>query len=86
MAFFSTYHPHSQSEDYYFSHISSFLDTFSSTYGRLLLVGNFNDEDCKETLFNFLQKHNATNIVKGKTCLKSLDNPSCTDLFITSQP
>ena len=30
--FFSTYHPHSQSEDYYFAHVSNFLDAFSSAY------------------------------------------------------
>ena len=86
MSFFSTYHRHSSSEDYYFSHVSNFLDAFSSTYDRFLVVGNSNAEYSKETLFNFLEKHNAANIVKHKVCFKSLDNPSCIDLFITSQP
>ena len=84
MAFFSTCHPPSESEDYYFSYVSNCLDAFSSTYGRFLLVGNFNAEDSKETLFNFLEKH--TNIVKDKTCIQSLDNPSCTNLLITNRP
>ena len=83
--FFSTYHLHSQSEDYYFAHVSNFLDAFSSTYDWLSLVGNSNTEDSKETLFKFLKKYNAANIVNDKTCFKSLDNPSCIDLFITSQ-
>ena len=30
--------------------------------------------------------HNASNIVKEKTCLKSLDNPSCIDVIITNKP
>ena len=33
-----------------------------------------------------LMVSNAANILKDKTCLKSLDNPSCIDLFITNRP
>ena len=85
MAFFSTYHPPSQSEGYYFSPVSNCLDAFSPPYDRFLLVGYFNANYSKETLFNFLQQHNAANTVKDKTCFKSLNNLSCTDLFITNR-
>ena len=50
------------------------------------MVGNSNAEHSKETLFNFLEKHNAANIVKHKVRFKSLDIPGCIDLFITSRP
>ena len=50
------------------------------------MVGNSNAEYSKEILFNFLEKLNTANIVKLKVCFKSLDNPSCIDLFITSRP
>ena len=83
---FATYHPPSQSDEYYFSRVSDCLDAFSSSYDRFLLVGDFNAEDSEETVFNFLEKHNAENIVKDKTCFKSLNNPSCIDLFITNRP
>ena len=86
MSFFSTYHCPSSSEDYYFSHVSNFLDAFSSTCDRFLVVGNSNTEYSKETLFNFLETHNAASIVKHNVFFKSLDIPSCIDLFITSQP
>ena len=86
MAFLSTYHPPSYSEDYYLSRISNCLDAFSPTYDRFLLVGSFDGDYSKETLFNFLQKHNAANIVKDKTCFKSLNNLSWIDLFITNRP
>ena len=69
-----------------FSQVSNCLDGFSSTYDRFLLVRNVNAEDSKETLFNFLEKHNAANTVKDKTCFKSLDNSSYIDLFITNRP
>ena len=50
------------------------------------MVGNSNAEYSKETLSNFLEKHNAANIVKRKICYKSVDIPSCIDLVITSRP
>ena len=31
----------------------------------------------------FLQDYDAKNIVKEKSCFKSIENPSCVDLFIT---
>ena len=64
----STYHPPSQSNGYYFFHVSNCLDAFSSTYDRFLFLGDFNAEDFEETLFSFLEKHNVANIVKDKTC------------------
>ena len=39
-----------------------------------------------ESSFNFLEKRNSANIVKDKTYFKNLDNPTCTDLFITNRP
>ena len=50
------------------------------------MVSNSNAENSKDALFNFLERYNAPNIVKDKTCFKSLDNLSYIDLFITSQP
>ena len=50
------------------------------------MVGDFDAEDSEEILFNFPEKYNAGNIVKDKTCFKNLDNPSCTNLFITNRP
>ena len=56
-----------------------------SRYHRFFLIADFNVENSKETLFNLLEKHNAANNVKYKTCFKSLGKPSCTDLFITNR-
>ena len=35
---------------------------------------------------DFLFEHNASNLVKEPTCFKSLDNPSCINLFLTNSP
>ena len=37
-------------------------------------------------MVEFLNNYSAKNSVKGKTCFKSLSNPSCIDLFITNKP
>ena len=63
ITFFSTYHPHSQSENHYFAPASNFIDALSSRYDWILLVGNPNAEGSRETLLNFLEKHNTANFV-----------------------
>ena len=50
------------------------------------MVGDFNSEDHETEITNFLNNHEAKNIVKQKTCFKNILNPSCVDLFITNSP
>ena len=33
-----------------------------------------------------MHSYNAKNIVKNKTCIKSIENPSCVDLILTGKP
>ena len=58
-------------------HIMIFCDKF-------LLVGDFNAEENEAVISKFLDLYNLTNLVKGKTCFKSRNNPSCIDLFLTN--
>ena len=52
-----------------------------------MLVGGFNAEDSETfNLSNFLFEINAKIIVHNYTCYKSVENPSCIDLVITSSP
>ena len=67
----------------FFEQIGLALDTYS-TYDKFLLAGDFNVEVELETVSDFLFEHNAKNLVKEKTCFKSLDNPSCIDLFLSN--
>ena len=62
------------------------LDKYSQIYDRFLITGDFNAEDSEPCLSQFLFAHDAVNIVKENTCFKSLNNPSCIDLFITNSP
>ena len=80
------YHPPSQNDEYFFSNLSKTLDSFHNKYEKFLLIGDFNSEDQEIEISSFLNNHEAKNIVKEKTCFKSVLNPSCVDLFITNSP
>ena len=81
---FGTYHPPSQFDQYYFENLSKALDIYSEHYEKFILTGDFNAEDKEPILNNFLYQYDAKNIVKDKTCFKSIENPSCIDLIITN--
>ena len=44
----------------------------------------FNAEDGETCVSSFLHQYDAKNLIKGKTCFKNLNNPSCVDLIITN--
>ena len=59
------------------------LDKYSC-YEKVLLAGDFNIDDKEEVLQEFLFEQNLKNLVKEPTCFKTIDNPSCIDLFLTN--
>ena len=89
LLFFGSYrsnHPiFGVSSDDYFNQICLALDTYSN-YDKFLLAGDFNTEETNDSLDDFLFEHNVRNLVKEPTCFKSIENPSCIDLFLTNTP
>ena len=79
---FGSYHPPSQSDEYFFDHVKNGLDIYSKFYDKSMLVGDFNAEESEPCLSQFFFQMNGKNIVKEPTCSKSLSNPSCIDLVI----
>ena len=79
-----TYHPPSQSDQYYFDSVGRALDTYSDSYEKFLLIRDFNAEEVEPCLSSFLYEYEAKNLVKDKTCFKNPENPSCVDLFLTN--
>ena len=67
----------------YLEQLTFAIDKYSS-YDKILLAGDFNIDDEDETLQEFIFEHNMKNLVKEKTCFKSIENPSCIDLFLTN--
>ena len=83
---FGSYHPPSQSDQYYFECVGRALDSYHTTYEKYLLIGDFNAEERETCMKEFLYQYNLSNLVKEKTCFKSINNPSCIDPFLTNHP
>ena len=79
-----TYHPPSQNDNLYFDNIGRALDIYTQTYDKILLTGDFNAEEEECTLGHFMELYDLRNLVKESTCFKSVQNPSCVDLFLTN--
>ena len=67
----------------FFEQIGLALDVYSN-YDKFLLAGDFNVQEDEGCIQDFMEEFSARNLVKEKTCFKSLDNPSCIDLFLTN--
>ena len=81
---FGSYHPPSQSDEYFFNHVQNCEDIYSKFDNKYMLIGDFNADGSEPCLSQFRFEINAKNIVKEPTCFKSLSNPSCIDLVITN--
>ena len=76
-------HPSSQNEHYFFENLDKAIDVYSD-YQKNLLVENFNAKILQVCLDSFLYRHELKNLVNEKACFKNILNPSCIDLFLTS--
>ena len=81
---FGTYHPPSQNDAFYFNNIARSLDTYTTTYHKIILAGDFNAEEGERELDDFMDTYGLKSLVKEKTCFKSLTNPTSIDLFLTN--
>ena len=79
----STHPLYGTSDKDFFEQMGLALDVYSN-YDKFVLAGDFNVQEGDDSLQEFLDDFSAKNLVKEKTCFKSLDNPSCIDLFITN--
>ena len=79
----STNREHGEKDGEYFKQIGFALDVYSR-YDKFLLAGDFNVTNDDINLKEFMDDFHAKNLVKEPTCFKSIDNPSCIDLFITN--
>ena len=80
---FETYYQPSQADIYYFDNLGKAFDTYSS-FEKLLIIVDFNTETSGPPIDSFVYEHELHNLVKEKTCFKSVFNPSCIDLILTN--
>ena len=79
----STNKKHGQKDDEYFRQIGFALDVYSR-FDKFLLAGDVNVPEDDINIAEFMTDFHAKNLVKEATCFKSINNPSCIDLFITN--
>ena len=70
--FCGSYHLPSQSDAYFYQNLRNCLDLFSKKYTNFFLPGDFNSEETETVLSEFLNSHDAKNMVKEITCFKNL--------------
>ena len=67
------------------SSITDLLDHYLKTYEDFIVIGDFNESETSPALDSFLDEQKCKNIIKNKTCFKSVKG-SCIDLILTSRP
>ena len=75
-----SYNPHKNNIKYHLETISRTLDTFSTKYENVLLLGDFD-----EAMKNFCSSYCLNSLIKQPTCFKNPENPSCIDLILTNK-
>ena len=62
------------------------LDTHSTKYENIVLLGDFNACVDDETLKTFCKSYSFNSLIKQLTCFKNPKSPSCIDLMLTIKP
>ena len=81
----SIYRPPDQKMVYFLSSITDLLDHYLKSYEDFIVIGDFNESETNPALDSFLDEQKCKNIIKNKTCFKSVKG-SCIDLILTSRP
>ena len=80
----SIYRPSDQKLAYFLLSITDLLDHYLKTYEDFIVIGDFNESESSPALDLFLDEQMCKNIIKNKTCFKSMKR-SCIDLILTSR-
>ena len=67
------------------SSTTDLLDHYLKTYEDFIAIGDFNESETNPALDSFLDEQKCKNIIKNKTCFKSVKGSSI-DLILTSRP
>ena len=81
----SIYRPPDQKLPYFLSSITDLHEHYLKIYEDFIVIGDFNESETSPALSSFLDEQNCKNIIKNKTCFKSVKG-SCIDLILTRRP
>ena len=80
-----SYNPHKSEISNHLNEIGKHFDSYSSKYENYLIMGDFNAEPSEHAMANFMQTYSLRNLIKGPTCFKNPEKPSCIDLIMTNR-
>ena len=81
-----SYNPHKNNIGNHVKALSDFLDSHSSTYEKVLILGDFNVEVDDQNMKTFCDSYSLTSLIKQPTCYKNPSPPKCIDLILTNVP
>ena len=81
-----SYNPHKNNIGNHLKALSDFLDSHSSTYEKILILGDFNVEADDQNMKTFCDSYSLTSLIKQLTCYKNPSHPKCIDLILTNVP
>ena len=81
-----SYNPHKNNIGNHLKVLSDFLDSHSSTYENILILGYFNVEADDQNMKTFCDSYSLTSLIKHPTCYKNPSRTKCIDLILTNVP
>ena len=81
-----SYNPHKNNIGNHLKALSDFLDSHSSTYEKVLTLGDFSVGVDDQNMKTFCDSCSLTSLIKQTTCYKNPSHPKCIDLIITNVP
>ena len=80
-----SYNPHKDNISNHLQLIRKKLDLYSSSYERIILVGDFSSEINDKCMNDFCESYNLSSLIRESTYYKNHENSSCIDLKKFSQ-
>ena len=80
-----TYNPSKSTIKHHLKILGKHLDYFLPSYDNIMIMGDFNSEPQEYDISEFCGIYGLKNLVRGPTCFKSAENPSCIDLILTNR-
>ena len=81
-----SYNPHKNNTGNHLKALSDFLDSHSSAYEKVLVLGDFNVEFDDQNMKTFCDSYSLTSLIKQPTCYENPSHPKCIDLILTNVP
>ena len=80
-----SYNPHKALIGKHLQAVGKNLDLCSGRYENVIIMGDFNTEPTERAMREFMNIYDLKNLIKGSTCYKYPDKPSCIDLILTNK-